>query len=97
VRNPWLGVIGESREAANLAPRGALCPPCEIQPINERQLRPLAVLEPTQQFEVWKEDVRSADGEGEPAGATAAEGEPRGGGRSVVYLGGGSGGGQGPQ
>jgi hypothetical protein len=60
--------------ATNLAPRDALCSPCGIQPINERQLRPLAALEPELQCEVWEEAVRSADGEGEgegePAGAT---------------------------
>jgi hypothetical protein len=57
-----------SRAAANLAPRGALWTPCEIHPVNERKLRPLA--EPEQQCEVWVEAVRSADWEGEPAGAT---------------------------
>jgi hypothetical protein len=55
-------LIGGSRVAANLAPRGALCTPCEIQPTNEAQVRPLTVLEPAQQCEVWEEAVRSADG-----------------------------------
>jgi hypothetical protein len=54
-----------------LSPTGNTMPLCEIQPINERKLRPLAALEPEQQCEVWEEAVRSADGEGEPAGATA--------------------------
>jgi len=35
---------------------------CEIQPIHERRVRPLASLEPAQQCEVWEEAVRSADG-----------------------------------
>jgi hypothetical protein len=48
--------------AENLRPRGLTLPPCETQPTHEYQIRPLVVLEPTQQFEVWEETVRSADG-----------------------------------
>jgi hypothetical protein len=55
-------LISGSRVAANLAPRGDLCAPCEIQPTNEAQVRPLTILEPGQQCEVWEEAVRSADG-----------------------------------
>lgn len=51
--------------AANLSPTGNMMPLCEIQPINERKLRPLAALEPEQQCEVWDEAVRSAEAEGE--------------------------------
>jgi hypothetical protein len=43
-------------------PGGQLCPPCEIQPVHEKQIRPLSTLEPAQQCEVWEEAVRSADG-----------------------------------
>ena len=62
-----LRLIGGSRVAANLltqsgAPGPQLCPPCEIQLIHEKQIRPLAQLEPVQQCEVWEEAVRSADG-----------------------------------
>jgi hypothetical protein len=62
-----LRLISGSRVAANLltqsgAPGPQLCPPCEIQPIHEKQIRPLAQLEPAQQCEVWEEAVRSADG-----------------------------------
>jgi hypothetical protein len=39
-----------------------LCSPCEIQPTNEYQVRPLAQLEPAQQCEVWEAAVRNADG-----------------------------------
>jgi hypothetical protein len=49
-----------SQVATNLAPMGALCTPCEIQPIHERQIRPLTVLEPDQQRDVWEEAVRTA-------------------------------------
>jgi hypothetical protein len=46
---------------ANLVlPRGNLYTPCEIQPIYEKQVRPLCVLEPAQQCEVWEEAVRTA-------------------------------------
>jgi len=55
-------LIGGRQVAINLAPRDALCTACEIQPIYEKQVRPLAVLEPVQQCEVWEEAVRSADG-----------------------------------
>jgi hypothetical protein len=55
-------MIAGVRVVENLTPRGALCTPCEIQPTNEYQIRPLTVLEPDQQCEVWEEAVRSADG-----------------------------------
>jgi hypothetical protein len=55
-------LIGGSQVAANLATAVALCTPCEIQPIHERQVRPLTILDPAQQCEVWEEAVRSADG-----------------------------------
>jgi hypothetical protein len=45
-----------------LATAVAMMPPCEIQPIHEKQVRPLAKLEPAQQCEVWEEAVRCADG-----------------------------------
>ena len=43
-------------------PGAQLYTPCEIQPIHEKQVRPLVVLEPAQQCEVWEKAVRSADG-----------------------------------
>jgi hypothetical protein len=55
-------LVDGSKVATNLTPRGVLCTPCEIQPIHEKQVRPLAQLEPDQQCEVWEEAVRSADG-----------------------------------
>jgi hypothetical protein len=55
-------LIRGSRVATNLATAVATMLPCEIQPIHEQQVRPLAVLEPAQQCEVWEEAVRSADG-----------------------------------
>ena len=57
-----LSLIGGSQVATNLVPRGTLCTPCEIQPVHENQVRPLRILEPAQQCEVWEEAVRSADG-----------------------------------
>ena len=57
-----VNLITGSQVVANLGARAPLCTPCEIQPINEAQVRPLAVLEPDQQCEVWEEAVRSADG-----------------------------------
>ena len=55
-------LIAGSQVAVNLTPRGVLCTPCEIQPSSEYQIRPLTILEPAQQCEVWEEAVRSADG-----------------------------------
>ena len=59
-------LISGSQVAANLSGHGApgrqLCAPCEIQPTSEYQIRPLTVLEPAQQCEVWEEAVRTADG-----------------------------------
>jgi hypothetical protein len=60
-------LIRGSQVAANLLahdghPGDQLYTPCEIQPIYEKQVRPLYVLDPPQQCEVWEEAVRSADG-----------------------------------
>jgi hypothetical protein len=53
-------LIAGSQIAENLGPRGPLCAPCEIMPINEAQVRPLTILEPAQQREVWAEAVKTA-------------------------------------
>ena len=55
-------LITGSQVVENLTPRGVTMPLCEIQPINEYQVRPLVVLDPGQQCEVWEEAVRTADG-----------------------------------
>jgi hypothetical protein len=55
-------LVKGSQVAANLLTRVNMMSPCEIQPIHEKQVRPLAILEPAQQCEVWEEAVRSADG-----------------------------------
>jgi hypothetical protein len=55
-------LVTGSQVAANLATPVAMMSPCEIQPIHEKQVRPLGQLEPEQQCEVWEEAVRSADG-----------------------------------
>jgi len=56
-------LISGSQVAANLLlPQGNLYTPCEIQPTSEYQIRPLAILNPEQQCEVWKEAVKTADG-----------------------------------
>jgi hypothetical protein len=56
-------LISGSQVADNLVlPRGNLYAPCEIQPIHEKQVRPLSPLEPEQQCEVWEEAVRTSDG-----------------------------------
>jgi hypothetical protein len=47
-------LISGSQVAVNLATRVALYTPCEIQPIHEKQIRPLTILEPAQQREVWE-------------------------------------------
>jgi hypothetical protein len=52
-------LITGSQIVANLSPRGDLCTPCEIMPINEAQVRPLTILEPAQQREVWEEAVKT--------------------------------------
>jgi len=63
-----MNLITGSQVAANLVARATnFAPlvkftPCEIQPTNEYQVRPLRTLEPAQQCEVWEEAVRSADG-----------------------------------
>jgi hypothetical protein len=53
-------LVSGSQIAANLATRVALCSPCEIQPIHEKQVRPLAPLEPDQQCDVWAQAVKTA-------------------------------------
>ena len=54
-------LVSGSQVAANLVlPRGNLYTPCEIQPIHEKQVRPLRVLEPAQQRTVWDEAVKTA-------------------------------------
>jgi hypothetical protein len=50
-------LVNGSQVVANLFTRVNI-----LQPINEKQIRPLTVLEPEQQCEVWEEAVRSADG-----------------------------------
>jgi hypothetical protein len=57
-------LISGSQVAVNLLthndhPGGQLYTPCEIQPIHEKQVRPLRILEPDQQREVWEEAVRT--------------------------------------
>ncbi|OGP70319.1 MAG: hypothetical protein A2Y80_09065 [Deltaproteobacteria bacterium RBG_13_58_19] len=54
-------IVG-SQVATTLGTRVPLCTACEIQPIYEKQVRPLTILEPDQQCEVWEEAVRSAAG-----------------------------------
>ena len=54
-------IVG-SQVAENLVPHGTRLTPCEIQPIYEYQVRPLVVLDPGQQCEIWEEAVRTADG-----------------------------------
>jgi hypothetical protein len=55
-------LIAGSQVAENLGPRDPTMTPCEIQPMFEKQVRPLTVLEPNEQRDVWEEAVRSADG-----------------------------------
>jgi len=50
------------RQECNVMPHGTTLPACEIQPTSEYQIRPLAILDPGQQCEVWEEVVRTADG-----------------------------------
>jgi len=46
----------------NVMPHGTTLHPCEFLPTSEYQIRPLTILNPEQQCEVWKEAVRTADG-----------------------------------
>ncbi|MBU4357078.1 MAG: hypothetical protein KJ822_17330 [Proteobacteria bacterium] len=46
------GLIRGSQVAVNLATAVALCAPCEIQPTNEYQIRPLTILEPAHHCDV---------------------------------------------
>jgi hypothetical protein len=61
-RHQAYNLIRGSQVAANLLTRVNTLHPCEIQPVHEKQVRPLSILEPDQQCEVWEEAVRSADG-----------------------------------
>ena len=53
-------LIAGSQVAVNLTPRGVTMPPCETQPMFEKQVRPLVILEPNQQRDVWEMAVRTA-------------------------------------
>ena len=54
-------LIRGAQAAVNLKlPCGSVYTPCEIQPIYEKQVRPLAILDPAQQCEVWEETVKTA-------------------------------------
>lgn len=52
-------LIAGSQVAENLGPRDPTMTPCEIQPMFEKQVRPLAVLAPSEQRDVWGEAVRT--------------------------------------
>jgi hypothetical protein len=54
--------------AQSCGPGATDCPPCEIQPIYEKQVRSLAQLEPAQQREVWEEAVKTG-----PAGKVTSK------------------------
>ena len=54
-------VIRGAQVAVNLSARADNFTPL-VKPVFERQVRPLAILNPAQQCEVWEEAVRSADG-----------------------------------
>ena len=47
-------------QECNVMPHGITLSPCEIQPTNEYQIRPLVVLELNQQRDVWEIAVRTA-------------------------------------
>ena len=49
-----------SQVATNLLTRVNTPHPCEIQPVYEKQVRPLRILEPEQAREVWEEAVKTA-------------------------------------
>jgi hypothetical protein len=54
-------LISGSQVAENLSTRADnFAPLVKIQPISEYQVRPLTILEPAQQCEVWEEAVKSA-------------------------------------
>jgi hypothetical protein len=56
-------LIAGAQVADNLsAPADKFNALVKTQPTSEYQIRPLAILEPDQQCEVWEEAVRSADG-----------------------------------
>ena len=55
-------LIRGSQVTTNLLSAVNLLHPCEIQPIHEKQVRPLRILELAQQCDVWEEAMRSADG-----------------------------------
>jgi hypothetical protein len=54
-------LISGSQVATNLSPRGDNFATL-VKPVFEKQVRPLRVLEPTQQCDVWEEAVKTADG-----------------------------------
>jgi hypothetical protein len=53
-------LIDGAQVAVNLLPHGNMMCTCEIMPTSEYQCRPLVVLKPNQQRDVWEEAVRSA-------------------------------------
>ena len=59
-RNLAHKMITGSRVATNLCTAVHLYTPCEIMPTSEYQCRPLVVLKPNQQRDVWEEAVRTA-------------------------------------
>jgi len=50
-------LIASSQVATNLSAAADMMRPCEIQPVHERQVRPLSILNPAQQCEVWEAAV----------------------------------------
>ena len=61
-RHQAYNLIWGSQVTINLLTAVNILHPCEIQPIHEKQVRPLRILELAQQCDVWEEAVRSADG-----------------------------------
>ena len=61
-RHQAYNLIRGSQVATNLLTAVNIPHPCEIQPVHERQVRPLTILEPNQQCDVWEEAVRTSDG-----------------------------------
>ena len=61
-RHQAYNLIRGSQVTINLLTAVNILHPCEIQPIHEKQVRPLRILELAQHCDVWEEAVRSADG-----------------------------------
>ena len=61
-RHQAYNLIRGSQVTINLLTAVNILHRCEIQPIHEKQVRPLRILELAQQCDVWEEAVRSADG-----------------------------------